>query len=87
MIGIKVVAIALTGLGSVVMGSNVHRSTVERAALHAGWRESALVSSPPAEAEPRAGPDVIFPEAPRNDCILMKEVIIRPSKAPSTRSP
>ena len=82
MIGVKVAAIALTGLGSLVMGSNFHRATAERAALHAGWRESALVSSLPEEAEARADPDVIFPEAPRKDPVLMmKEVTIHPSKA------
>ena len=81
MIGIKVVAIALTGLGSAVMGSNFYRATLERSALHAVWQESAMVSGPLESAEPRAGPDVIFPDAPALESVLtLKEVTIHSSR-------
>jgi hypothetical protein len=63
------------------MGSNFYRATLERSALHAVWQESEIVSAPTVSVEPRAGPDVIFPDAPTLDSVLtLKEVTIHSSR-------
>jgi hypothetical protein len=80
MIGIKVAAIALTGLGSTIMGANFYRATLERSTLHASWQQSGPLFSPLESTEPRAGPDVTLPDAPTPDSVLtLKEVTIHSS--------
>jgi hypothetical protein len=87
MIGIKIAAIALTGLGSATMGSSVYLVSHARSALHASWPVSAPVYAPVVSVEPRAGPDVAAPEvaapeSPEPDSVLtLKQVTIRSTPA------
>ncbi len=73
MIGIKIVAIALTGLGGATMGSDVYLSARARSAVHTSWQHSSEVYRPVVlmSEDPRVSTETGVADAPAMGSVIV----------------